>query len=404
MIRKFFILFVSLILVTTLFSVEPQAKKDDTQGVLTLSEAREKVALLQKEMQNMKSRLLLEKKIALEKFELKSKPLKEIIDTPIAPKDEFETTSQYRARLIKHQENIKPYQRKYQADYNAIVKQYDEKLESQISNFKSQIETLLNNTYLADELKPMPIKYNADDQVYKLKIIEKDERHWEYYLSVQPKIAKEIYQGINSLQVEGFYANIDALFLVDVKLIHPELGKFHLKYKTLRSKCKVINFKELIRMLHQKNFFDKVDNKSGEFQNLFELKTLRGDPVIVDRATGLMWHQAGALQDMQFEEVNQWIKEFNVRGYAGYHDWRLPTAEEAASLLEKNRQNLRHIDPLFSSKQANIWTCDKTDTGRVWFVSFSIGNLADSRGPIDGIYVRPVRSGRVKGKLKFPEF
>ncbi|MGD2089960.1 MAG: DUF1566 domain-containing protein [Candidatus Aminicenantes bacterium] len=401
MMRKFFILFVLLTLVTALISKEPLAEKDDTQGVLTLSEARDKVASFQKEMQDVKSRLLLEKQIALSKFQLDNKPLKDKMDTPISPKDEFETSAQYEMRLKRHQENIKPYQRKYQADFNAIVKQYDEKLESHISNFKSQIETLLNNAYLADQLKPVPIEYNADDQVYKLKIIDKDERFWEYYLSVQPKIAREIYRGVDSLRVEGFYANMDALFLIDVTLIHPEVGKFHLKFNTLRSKCKVINFKELIRMLHQKNFFDKVDNKTGEFRNLFEFKTLRGDPVIVDRATGLMWHQTGSSQHMQYEEVNQWIKELNLRGYAGYHDWRLPTAEEAASLLEKSQQNLRHIDPLFSSKQANIWTCDKTDTGGVWFVSFSIGNLADSRGPIDGVYVRPVRSGKVKGKLCF---
>jgi hypothetical protein len=399
MIRKFFILFVLLTLVTALFSKEPQAKKDDTQGALSLSEARDKVASLQKELHDVKTRLLLEKKIALSKFELDNKPLRDKMDTLIPPKDEFETTAQYEARWRRHQEHIKPYQRKYEADYNAIATKYDEKVKTQISNFKSQIETLLNNTYLADQLKPVPIKYNADNQVYKLKIIEKDERFCEYYLSVQPRIAREIYQGIDSLRVEGFYANMDALFLVDVKLIHPELGKFILETKALRSNHKVINFKEIIRMLHQKNFFDKDDNKSGEFRNLFELKTLRGDPVIVDRSTGLMWYQAGSLQNMQFEEVNQWIKELNISGYAGYHDWRPPTSEEAASLLEKNQQNLLHIDPLFSSKQANIWTCDKTDTGRVWFVSFSMGNLADSRGPIDGIYVRPVRSGRVKGKL-----
>ena len=50
MIRKFFILFVLLTLVTALFSKKPQAEKDDNEGVLSLSEARDKVALLQKEM------------------------------------------------------------------------------------------------------------------------------------------------------------------------------------------------------------------------------------------------------------------------------------------------------------------------------------------------------------------
>jgi hypothetical protein len=399
MTRKLFILLVSLTLVTVLFSNEPPAGKDNKQGVLSLSEARDKVALLQKEMQDVKSRLLLEKKIALSKFELENKPLKDKVDTPIPPKDEFETTAQYEARLKKHQENLEPYQRKYQAGYNAIARQYDKQLESQCSEYESRIETLLNNIYPAGELKAVPIKYNADDQVYRFKIIETDERFWEYYLTVDPQLAKEIYQGIDSLRVEGYYANLDALFLIEVKLIHPELGTFNLETKNLRSTCNLINFKELIRMLHQENFFDKEDNKTGEFRNLFEPATLRGDQVVIDRATGLMWHQSGSCKSMPVEEVEQWITEFNREGYAGYHDWRLPTTAEAASLLERKRQNLLYIDSLFSSRQANIWTCDKTRTGRVWAVSFSLGKLADFRGSIIGIYARPVRSGRIKGRL-----
>jgi hypothetical protein len=401
MIRKRFMLLIFIILTIILFSRGQQSKEDEKQGVLPLSGARDKKASLQKKMQEMKSRILLEKKVALGKFELDNKALKDKIDQPIAPKDEFETTAQYEARLRRHQENIKPYQRKYEADYNAILKQYDEKLDSQVKKYKSRIETLLNTTYLADELKIIPVKYNADEQRYKLKVIEKEARFWEYHLSLEPQIAKGIFERRDSLKVEGFYANIDALFLIHVRIIDPMLGTLDLKTETFRTNCKVLNFKELIDMLHQRNFFDKVDNESGEFQNLFELKTLRGEPVIIDRATGLMWHQSGSLKSMQWEEVKQWIKDLNIRGYAGYHDWRLPTAEEAASLLEKDQQNLLHIDSLFSPKQANIWTCDKTDTGRVWFVSFSMGNLADSRGPIDGIYVRPVRSGTIKGGLKF---
>jgi hypothetical protein len=267
---KYFVLIIFLVLAMPFFSKNHQGKGDDK--LLSLSEARDKVASLQKELHDVKTRLLLENKIALSKFELDNKPLKDKMDTPVAPKDEFETTPQYEARLQRHQENIKPYQRKYEADYKAIATKYDEKVKAQVSNFKSQIETILNNTYLADQLKPVPIKYNADNQVYKLKIIEKDECFWEYYLSVQPRIASEISQGIDSLRVEGFYANMDALFLVDVKLIHPELGKFNLETKKLRSNHKVINFKEIIRMLHQKNFFDKDDNKSGESGTYLNLK------------------------------------------------------------------------------------------------------------------------------------
>jgi len=381
----------------------PRDKKDDKPDVLSLPEARDKVTSLQKERQDMKSRLLLQKKIALSTFELEEKNLKDIINTPIPPKGEFETTSQYDARLRKHREKIKPAKIRYEADYNAILEKFVEELRNLDKKYTNRIETILNLTYPAEGLKIVPIKYNADEQVYRLKVIEKDGRFREYQLSVEPRIAKGIYQRRNSLNVEGFYTNIDALFLIKVRLIDPLVGKPDLEAKTFRAECKVLNFKELIGMLHRENFFDKVDNPSGEFPNLFELKTSRGDNAVIDRAAGLMWHRSGSSRDLQFEEAKEWVKDLNIDGYAGYHDWRLPTSEEATSLLEKIQQDLLYIDPLFSSGQANIWTCDKTPGGRVWAVLFSSGNAADYRGRIYGIYVRPVRSGRVKGKLVYQE-
>jgi hypothetical protein len=90
----------------------------------------------------------------------------------------------------------------------------------------------------------------------------------------------------------------------------------------------------------------------------------------------------------------KWWAGHSSKGYAGYHDWRLPTLEEAASLLQfdKNDSDL-YIDPVFSDKQKWIWTGDSKDGSEAaWNVYFGLGSV-DWGYHIYGSYgVRPVRS------------
>ena len=133
----------------------------------------------------------------------------------------------------------------------------------------------------------------------------------------------------------------------------------------------------------------------------YNLRSISGDKVVVDSATGLMWHQNGFSEKsfaygtstfMRWDEAKEWVRNLNSRGYAGYHDWRLPTVEEAASLLESSKSNGRYIDPVFSKKQEWIWTGDrKTGSKAAWEVNFRYGHVLSN---FIGSYncVRPVRS------------
>ncbi len=125
----------------------------------------------------------------------------------------------------------------------------------------------------------------------------------------------------------------------------------------------------------------------------YGLKLINGDQVVIDHATGLMWHQPGSEVNMELEEAEKWVRELNARGHAGYSDWRLPTVEEAASLLEPGKSNGFYIDPVFSNMQEWIWTGDEYSSEGAWGVYFGSG-LVFWVSFASEFYVRPVRSGK----------
>jgi serine/threonine protein kinase len=143
-------------------------------------------------------------------------------------------------------------------------------------------------------------------------------------------------------------------------------------------------------MMKKYGFFDTQMNKRKGFKNLLILKTLGTEKVVLDRATGLMWHRDGSAHYMNFSEARSWISGLNRNRFAGLTGWRLPTLEEAASLLEfgKNQSGM-HINPLFSDKPRSIWTSDSSGQ-EVWIVYFDHGYV-DLNWPQFNSYVRPVR-------------
>jgi hypothetical protein len=112
--------------------------------------------------------------------------------------------------------------------------------------------------------------------------------------------------------------------------------------------------------------------------NSYENKSENGDNVVVDHTTGLIWQQSGSDEEMDWPKAKQWVKDLNGKGYAGASDWRLPTVEEAISLMEPNRNtNNFYIDPAFDIKQTGTWTGDENSRASylagAWCVRFDGG-------------------------------
>jgi len=129
----------------------------------------------------------------------------------------------------------------------------------------------------------------------------------------------------------------------------------------------------------------------------YELKSIKGEDVVIDHATGLMWFPGTSKDKFRLvsrsrvQKSEYWFKKFRQTRYAGFNDWRMPTVEEAASLLEKSKNNAGlYIDPVFSGHN-KIWTSDLDTTRERWRVNFKKGSVHTYVYELFYAY-RPVRS------------
>ncbi len=147
-------------------------------------------------------------------------------------------------------------------------------------------------------------------------------------------------------------------------------------------------------MIKKFDFFDIKRNGTGSgIDRQLQIREIAGDQVIFDPISDLVWQHGGAQNSMWYDEAKSWIASINQHGYAGYNDWRLPTLEEAMSLM-KSKKNDRglYIDAMFSNKQITTWTSDMNENAsRAWVVFFNYGSCYMNCFDFNN-YVRAVRS------------
>jgi hypothetical protein len=142
---------------------------------------------------------------------------------------------------------------------------------------------------------------------------------------------------------------------------------------------------EIMRMFAQRGFYDEVWNPEG--QGIANDFVQIGAHTITDRATGVMWQKSGSNVALTFKDAQAYINKLNENQFAGYSDWRIPTLEEAGSLLQPRLTNKNYLPPLFD-EPLSTWTSDSADTtgakyriyrdaGDAWPVSFTPGLYID---------------------------
>ena len=103
-----------------------------------------------------------------------------------------------------------------------------------------------------------------------------------------------------------------------------------------------------------------------------------------------MWQKGGSGNPVVFEEAVLYVDSLNAGRHGGFADWRLPTLEEAMTLLAPAAPGTLHIDAAFQRGVNFIWTADQLPNGHGFVIYFHDG-LAAAESKQFNAYVRAVR-------------
>ncbi|MBU0676298.1 MAG: DUF1566 domain-containing protein [Proteobacteria bacterium] len=202
-------------------------------------------------------------------------------------------------------------------------------------------------------------------------------------------LIENIIDGHNLSLVESLIGEVIREDLT-TKLPGKEVVTDDLISRTVRSNPLTFSDDELKEAIVAGKYFDSSTNPEGGVESFL---VDNGDALTVtERVTGIMW-QRGGCDLTNIHKVKSYVDELNHQKFAGYSDWRLPTIEEAMSLLGKasNPKGL-HIDASFSSDQPFIFSADQRRPGGYWFVDFKQGATFWASGTIPGGFGRACRS------------
>jgi hypothetical protein len=144
--------------------------------------------------------------------------------------------------------------------------------------------------------------------------------------------------------------------------------------------------------------------KGASISNIDNTYVNNEDGTVSDLKTGLMWMRSYDIRENVLE-VKQYVEQLNQKKFAGYDDWRIPTLDELASLVEpkpsgrldSGRQS--YIDPIFDLRNYcwYLWSADHCNDGN--FMS----NIGEKSGGIavpgdhyqsDGVCVACIKAVR----------
>lgn len=138
---------------------------------------------------------------------------------------------------------------------------------------------------------------------------------------------------------------------------------------------------------------ENINNKTR-----FIAKTIDGDDVVLDNATGLMWAADGNELGCNSGNTLAWIAGVQYAialDFAGFTDWRLPNVNELVSLINRGLFDPAIEEPPFSNTTLfKYWssTVNQKIVANAFWVGFDVGTLSHE-SLLFPEYIRCVRGG-----------
>ena len=338
---------------------------------------------------------------------------------PPAPKDTFETTTEYNRRISAYERQAKEAERENNKAVENLKKEENLKLaQAKVAYLGQQIRVLtrfINRLQgLQDRKFTLPAggamtvdlgEPDADNSRFPVRLQHSGKSWSTWWNYTDINVAKDLYRTRAYLKAEGLFQIEETAKLspklTAARVTHPgtkETREFGLETPRILSEIdqfakikKEETTAEATSKLAAKMFTLKEIGKDGRFIAL-------EDGTVLDTQTWLMWAAKDNGSSINWVDAKSYCE--NYRG-GGYTDWRMPTQDELARLHDKAKpyksacggDNV-HLTELIRLNCSWVWASEPRGSDAAGF-SFSLGVRDwDRQSSSGGNRALPVRSGK----------
>jgi hypothetical protein len=157
-----------------------------------------------------------------------------------------------------------------------------------------------------------------------------------------------------------FHHDVSRLIEVLQVLVKPPApARARVKTVRLRVEQAALSNDDVKVMLITRGFYCRGWNDTGKgIDHEYKTMVQGGAIVVLDKATNLMWQESGSGECFSFADAHICIDGLNSRKFGGFADWRVPTLEEAMSLMSPAKQDGTYL-PAELDGAPILWTADK---------------------------------------------